>query len=81
MSLKHVSEHLPDPIIDACKETKVEYSNVPIDGKTHKVSLVGDKSGQKLGYIKRAVGGVCGQVFNKKTGQSVLFTSLPGVDL
>ena len=77
MTLRHILDYLPNSIERACIKVDVEYCNVPIDGKPHEVSLVGDKSGLKQGCILRAVGGVCGQVLNKKTGQGILFISLP----
>ena len=77
MTFRHVSTFFPKTIEGACIKADVEYCNVPIDGKPHEVSLVSDKSGLKQGCILRAVGGVCGQVLNKKTGQGILFISLP----
>ena len=77
MTLHHVSKFLSNPIKNACIKVGVQYRDVPIDGKPHETSLLGDKSTQNQGYILRAIGGVCGQVLNKKTGRSLLFISLP----
>ena len=77
MTFRHVSTFFPKTVEGACIKVTIQYRDVPVDGKPHETSLLVDKSSQKQGYILRAIGGVCGQVLNKKTGQSLLFVSLP----
>jgi len=75
MSLKNVSSFFKN-IPDAYKAVGIICRDVPLDGKPYSTGLVGDESGQNQGQILRAIGGVCGQVLNKKTGESKLFVSL-----
>ncbi len=81
MPLQHISTFLPNPIKITCKKVGVQYRDVPIDGKPHKTNLISDQSEVEQGSILRAIGGVCGRVKNDKTGESLLFISLPEVML
>ena len=73
MSLRHVLDCFPSSAKQACIEMGVQYRDVPMDGKPHDALLVNDSHGDFVGGITRSPDGVCGTVFNKKTGKSIIF--------